>query len=138
MTATPKTLATTGLAGGNNADTYGWDTAFAINFNNANAALTAAWPNVNPGAKNLSQAASDDPDYNINAVLGPWQLTVGGDGKNIRMACPIASGTYNAGSHQIPLAGTNTQVVIEVGVAIVRPAEFVVFKVTQWMGPTKA
>jgi hypothetical protein len=30
------------------------------------------------------------------------------------------------------------QVVIEVGVSIVRPAEFVIFRVTQWAGPTKS
>ena len=30
------------------------------------------------------------------------------------------------------------QVVVEVGVAIVRPAEFVIFRVTQWAGPTKS
>ena len=30
------------------------------------------------------------------------------------------------------------QVIVEVGVAIVRPAEFVIFRVTQWTGPTKA
>jgi len=30
------------------------------------------------------------------------------------------------------------QVIVEVGVAIVRPAEFVIFRVTQWAGPTKS
>jgi phage tail sheath protein FI len=30
------------------------------------------------------------------------------------------------------------QVVTEIGVAIVRPAEFVIFRVTQWAGPTKS
>ena len=30
------------------------------------------------------------------------------------------------------------QVVVEVGVAIVRPAEFVIFRVTQWAGPAKS
>jgi hypothetical protein len=30
------------------------------------------------------------------------------------------------------------QVICEVGVAIVRPAEFVIFRVTQWMGPAKS
>jgi phage tail sheath protein FI len=29
------------------------------------------------------------------------------------------------------------QVVIEVGIAIVRPAEFVIFRISQWAGPTK-
>lgn len=30
------------------------------------------------------------------------------------------------------------QVIVEIGVAIVRPAEFVIFRVTQWAGPTKS
>ncbi len=30
------------------------------------------------------------------------------------------------------------QVIIEIGVAIVRPAEFVIFRITQWAGPTKS
>jgi hypothetical protein len=115
MSATTVKPPTQSLAGGNNADTYGWDTAFAINFINANAAVTAAWPSVSSGAKNMSVAASDDPSFNISATLGPWQLTLGGDGKNVRMAVPIVSGTYNAGATKIPFDGKNCEVVIEIG-----------------------
>lgn len=99
----------------NDADTYGWDTVCTLNFTHANAAITANWPNVNKGAKNLDQTASDVPSFNIQAVLGPWQLTEGGDGKNVRMNCPIQSGTYNAGGTAIPLDGKNVQIVIEIG-----------------------
>lgn len=97
------------------ADTYGWDTAFAINFTNANQAITAGWAKVSDKAKNLKQAASDDPSYHIEATLGPWQLTPGGDGKNIRMACPVLSGTYTASAKVYPLTGIGMSVVIEVG-----------------------
>lgn len=100
---------------GNDADTYGWDTTFAINFRNANAAISASWDQVDDKAKNLSQAASDDPSYHIDSVLGPWQLTEGGDGKNVRMICPIASGSYTAGNKVYDLSGKGVQVVIEVG-----------------------
>ena len=102
------------VADPNDADTYGWDTVFALNFTHANAALVSGWGSVNAAAKNVSQAASDDPSYNIAGVLGPWQLTEGGDGKNIRMNCPFVSGTFTAGSHSYQLDG-NVQVVIEVG-----------------------
>jgi len=116
MTATERkpSLAAT-LFAGNDADTYGWDTAFAINFANANAAITTAWPTVKDGAKNLKVTASDDDPYSVDAVLGPWQLTVGGDGKNIRMGCPILSGTYHAIKNTYPLDGKNCRIVIEVG-----------------------
>ncbi len=86
------------LAVNKNADTNNWDTVFAIRFNDANTAIINGWDAVNDKAKNVSQKASDSPDYNINGKLGPWQLTIGGDGKNIRMGCPFVSGTYNAGS----------------------------------------
>lgn len=110
-TATPAQL----LGSGKTADTYDWDTVFAINFNNANAAVNAAWPSISSGAKNMSVAASDDPSFNISATLGPWQLTEGGDGKNVRLLVPIASGTFNTGSTAIQFDGVNCQVVIEIG-----------------------
>ncbi len=96
-------------------DTYGWDTVFALNFTHANAGIVAGWANVDADAKNVSQAASDDPSYKIDGVLGPWQLTEGGDGKNVRMNCPFVSGTYAAGTKSYPLDGANLQVVIEIG-----------------------
>jgi hypothetical protein len=99
----------------NDADTYGWDTVFALNFTHANSAIVANWPNVNAGAKNVSQVASDDSSFNINGVLGPWQLTMGGDGKNVRMLCPFVSGTYKAPSNSYDLGAKNVQVVIEIG-----------------------
>jgi hypothetical protein len=30
------------------------------------------------------------------------------------------------------------QVVVEIGVAVVRPAEFVIFRISQWAGPAAA
>lgn len=105
----------TSQASSTDVSTFGWDSVFALNFNHVNSAITANWASVNAGAKNVSQAASDDPSYNISAVLGPWQLTMGGDGKNIRMNCPIASGTYNFGGKSVSMDTTKTEVVIEIG-----------------------
>jgi hypothetical protein len=110
---------------GNDADTYGWDTAFAINFANANKAIVDGWAEVDEGAKNVAVTADDDPDYSVSAVLGPWQLTIGGDGKNIRMECPFASGVYTAGSKTYDLGAAKTQVIIEVGMQWVpNPGQF--------------
>ncbi len=100
---------------GNIADTYGWDTAFAINFSNANMAMTDNWSKVNPKAKNFNYTATDDPSYQITGVFSPWQLTLGGDGKNVRMQCAIESGTYKAAGQTYDFAGKNTSVIIEVG-----------------------
>lgn len=100
---------------GNEADTYGWDTAFAIRFDNANKAVTKGWAQVDDGAKNVSVSAEDDPDYHLEGVLGPWQLIVGGDGKNVRMACPFVSGVFTAGKKTYDLGAAKTHVNIEIG-----------------------
>jgi len=96
------------------APTNGWDSVFAINFNNANAALVTGWPQVDPGAKNVAVKASEDPSFDIEGgVLKPWQFTDGGDGKNVRMACTFEKGTYNAGSQKLDM--TNAEVIVEIG-----------------------
>lgn len=102
----------------NNATTNGWDSVFAINFDNANTALTSGWANVNAKAKNISQVAADTPNIKIDGVFDPYQFTVGGDGKNIRMMVPFKSGTYNALGKSYDLApvdGKAVAVDIEVG-----------------------
>ncbi|WP_125721300.1 TULIP family P47-like protein [Flavobacterium ustbae] len=97
-----------------NADTNDWDTVFAIRFNDANVAISNSWAKIDDKAKNVSQVATDDPNYNLTGVLGPWQLTIGGDGKNIRMNCPFVSGNFNAGpSKKYDVKGY--EVIIEVG-----------------------
>jgi Clostridium P-47 protein len=107
------TTATDTPPSGNDADTYGWDAAFAITFAHANSAITASWASVSDGAKNVHQTADDDPSFSIDGVLGPWQLTLGGDGRNVRMLCPFTSGVYKAGTQTFQLA--NVQVLIEIG-----------------------
>ncbi len=97
----------------NDADTYNWDTVFSIRFNDANTAIAHNWPAVSDKAKNFSQAAADAPSYKAKGIFGPWQLTVGGDGKNIRLVCPFLEGTYEAGGTNYDL--TDYKVVIEVG-----------------------
>lgn len=84
-------------------DTYDWDTAFAIRFADANTAIVNGWANVNSGAKNVSQT---DDGYSISAVLGPWQLCEGGDGRNVRMTIPVVSGSYTSNGPATDLTGT--------------------------------
>lgn len=96
------------------ADTYDWDTVVALHFDTTNTALTDNWSSVDDRAKTLSQAASDDPTYQIQANLGAWQLTTGGDGKNINMSVPIVSGVYQAGTNSYPLDGLGMSAVIQI------------------------
>ncbi|MHC6225818.1 TULIP family P47-like protein [Pseudomonas sp. X10] len=96
------------------ADTYDWDTVVALHFDTTNTALTDNWSSVDSRAKTISQAASDDPSYQIQASLDAWQLTTGGDGKNINMSVPIASGVYQAGSNSYSLDGLGMSVIIQI------------------------
>jgi len=98
------------LAVHENADTNNWDTVFAIRFNDANTAISKNWASVSDKAKNVSQTSED---YSLTGVLNAWELTVGGDGKNIRMCCPFKNGTYKAGSKTYDVTGY--EVIIEVG-----------------------
>ncbi|WP_323117741.1 TULIP family P47-like protein [Burkholderia alba] len=109
--------------GSSSADTYGWDSVFAIYFDGANAAIKASWSTIDNNAKHIVQSADDDDSYKIDATFGPWQLTPGGDGKNVRMQCPITSGTYFTKEKNYPLAGVD--VFIEVGMEwIPNPDQF--------------
>lgn len=96
------------------ADTYNWDTVVASHFDTTNTAIANNWSTVDDRAKTLSQAASDDPTYQIQADLDAWQLTTGGDGKNINMSVPIASGVYQAGSTSYTLDGLGMSVIIQI------------------------
>lgn len=70
------------------ADTYGWDTAFAIRADDVNASIVRA--GSSPATFTASAA---DPHTNIDvAVSGTfsdWQLTLGGSGKLVHMAVPV-------------------------------------------------
>lgn len=105
----------------NAADTNGWNTVFAIDFTHANKAIAANWPNIGDKAKNID-IATTDPDlgtsYKLNGVFDPWQLEIGGDGKNVRMTCPFKSGAYTVNTMGFDLAPAGkapATVLIEVG-----------------------
>ncbi len=89
------------------ADTFGWDTVFAIRLPDLNNALCK--PNASPGS--FSQDMGNG--YHINGTFGFWQVKRGGDGKNLQLSVPIHTGTmgYN-----------NTSTVLDGATAIVEIA----------------
>jgi hypothetical protein len=92
-----------GSSGDQEVDTYDWDTSFAIRFPDANAAVTNGWASVQDDAKNVSATADG---YTLTATLGPWQLTLGGDGRNVWMNLPVVSGDLQPPTGATtPLAG---------------------------------
>lgn len=94
----------------NNVDTAGWDTAFAVHYDAANASIVKEWDNIDPKAKNMDETS--DP-ANITATLGPWQLSLGGDGHLVWMNIPVQSGILTGLGDPIDLTGGVAQVEID-------------------------
>jgi hypothetical protein len=66
------------------AQTYGWDTVFAVPIADVNAAIVKA------GTSPKSFAATDAVDrYAVTGEFGPWQLTTQGSGDIVRLAIPL-------------------------------------------------
>lgn len=82
--------------GDSSADTYGWDTVFAISFTDVNAAI--AQKKSSPREFN-QEVVDDDTKVVINGSFGDWRVSTGGDGQNLWMQLPIPkltlSGTFS-------------------------------------------
>lgn len=66
------------------ADTYGWDTVFAIHIADANAAIAAQ--KTSPCS---FRQVDEAEGYTIEGAFGDWSIVPGGDGDLICMALPI-------------------------------------------------
>lgn len=82
-------------------DLFGWDTTFAVNFTDTNAAIVAG--HATPQSFEYSDA---ETDVSIAGQWGDWQLTCGGDGQNAHILCPITQGTAVSGAQQTDLSGS--------------------------------
>ncbi|MPW11542.1 TULIP family P47-like protein [Paraburkholderia sp. CNPSo 3155] len=98
------------------ADTYGWDTVFAIRVDDVNATIKRKGTSPNTFA-----ASTQDPHtaiaVDVSGTFSDWQITLGGSGKLIHMQTPVtalkASGTipgagpvaftFGAGSFEIEI-----------------------------------
>lgn len=91
----------------NIADTYNWDTVFAINYNKINDAITTAWPKMDSAVTTFNQAADDAPGIVVKGSFNPWQICLGGDGKNVDLQCPLQAGSTYTGldGKSVPLDG---------------------------------
>jgi hypothetical protein len=73
--------------------TNGWDTVYAIRFPDVNKGIVSK----KSSPKNFAQTITD-PDMgtiSLHGNFGDWQLTNGGDGKNIRISLPISTSTLS-------------------------------------------
>lgn len=108
MNASPATSTTTAQA----VDTYGWDTVFALPASKVNQAIVTNHASPTSFTYSDPDPSSDDNiPFTVNAGFGDWQLTTGGDGKNIRLSLPLLNVTLEytqTGKKHIFPTGTAT------------------------------
>ena len=78
------------------ADTYGWDTVYAIKYADVNSAIAKSGV-----SQTLPPLVQTDGSTTITVPVGEfgdWALAMGGDGQNVRMTVPINQMMYDDGS----------------------------------------
>jgi len=85
--------------------TYGWDTVFGIPVPDVNKAIV----DHKSSPKNFSQT---EDSYTLSSDFGDWQISLGGDGKNVKMSLPLSNIVLN-------YTETGKTVKIKSGVAII-------------------
>jgi hypothetical protein len=93
------------------ADTYGWDTVFAIYFTDVNKAIVAQKSTPATFGGSMNNPFGGTVEF-VNCNWSDWQLVKGGDGKNVHMITPIKSGIFRSSGGDINLAGA--EFIIEV------------------------
>ncbi len=95
------------------ADTYGWDTVFAISYADVNRAIAAK----KSSPTKFKQEVTDEGDkIAIEGTFADWQVAVGGDGQNLWMDLPIPTVTLSGISNG---SYTNAVASIEVKLGLI-------------------
>ncbi len=104
-------------------DTYNWDTVYATHYSTLNRIIANQWKPM-PAKFTLTDESLDPPiQYILDATFAPWQLELGGDGKNVQFTCPIQAGSFSVEdsdgkvlkSYSFPTTEPLTQIAIQVG-----------------------
>lgn len=92
--------------------TYGWDTVYAVRFSELNKAIVRQ----KTSPRQLEESVQDEGDtYRVSGEFGDWQLTTGGDGRNLRLALPLTASTYTTPTQVYALSPLT--LVVEVSLA---------------------
>ena len=81
------------------AETFGWDTVFAIPASSMNSALQK------PGACPTTFTYSESATWYGSGNFGAWQVTLGGGGADLNMTVPITTGSLTYDVNTYPLDG---------------------------------
>lgn len=84
-----RTLLRGALGSGTGADTFCWDTVFALRASDMNTALQA------PGACPASFTQAESGTWTGQGNFAPWQVTTGGGNPNMTVAITTGSMTYS-------------------------------------------
>lgn len=75
----------------NSISTNGWDTVHALRFSEVNKAIV----NAKSSSSSFEEHIEDDDGHQVIAgQFAPWQLTTGGDGRNVRLILPIPEAIF--------------------------------------------
>lgn len=110
-TSTSRLTATASSLDTDIADTYGWDTVFAIYFTDVNKAIVDQKSTPANFGGSMSNPFGGTVEF-VNCLWSDWQLVKGGDGKNVHMITPVKSGIFRSSGGDIDLTGA--EFVIEV------------------------
>jgi len=88
-------------------ETYNWDTAFAIPVADVNQAIV----DHHSSPRSFSNA---DAYAAVSADFGDWQITQGGDGKNVRLALPLSNISITIAETKKMLTFPSGRAVIEI------------------------
>lgn len=91
------------------ADTFGWDTVFAIRASDMNTTL------AKPGSSPASFSQNENSTWYGSGNFGPWQVTLGGGAQNLHMSIPITSGSmfYNGDTYPMINVTATIEVALE-------------------------
>lgn len=92
------------------ADTYGWDTVFAIRYSDVNSAIARA--GSSPDRIDQTES-SGSQTVTIGGPFGDWALTGGGSGQNVHMDLPVTALTLDDSNNQPPRIFPNVTIEIE-------------------------
>ena len=88
------------VAAGPVADTFGWDTVYAIRYADVNSAIVKDWPSPPIHLNQTSGPASIDGDF------APWRIATGGSGHLVHMETRVPAMAYNSGGPPVTYDAT--------------------------------
>ncbi|MFS1519424.1 TULIP family P47-like protein [Bacillus sp. SCS-151] len=103
-------------------DLFGWDTAYAISFYDANKAIKEL--DTTPPTFNYNTLdATGNITSSITGDWGHWSISTKSDGQNLVLRCPIKAGEFTTPLEPLPINMNESWVEVEVQLAFIESEE---------------